>query len=114
MLSAVRDSGAETGGKVIILTDATNATYDAVTNIKSLVSKGIEILCIGVGDVTQVGWLKDVVSKPPESHYMHVQNHGLLNSLLPILVNIVCNQSPKTNPYTWNQSGQFSAIQIIS
>jgi hypothetical protein len=49
---------------------------DAITNIKSIESEGIEVFCIGVGDVTQVGWLKDVVSKPPESHYMHVQDYG--------------------------------------
>jgi hypothetical protein len=111
MLSVVYKT-VKTGGKAIFLTDATNATDDAITNIKSLISEGIEIFCIGVGDVTEVGWLKDVVSKPSKSHYMHVQNYDSLDSVLPTLVSIVCNQSTTSNLYTWNQLGQYNLLVI--
>jgi hypothetical protein len=107
LLSQVASPSEQIDNKVILLTDANNATGDAITKIEEFKSKGIEIFCIGVGDVTNVGWLKSVVSEPAESHYMHVREYGLLDNLLPTLIGIVCNKSTTSGPYLWNQSGQF-------
>lgn len=93
-------SSTVTPSKIILLTDVTNATRNAIANIELLKSKGYEVFCVAVGDVSNVGWLKDVVSKPYESHYMHVAAYEQLNNVLPTLVDIVCNQSTKNGKHS--------------
>jgi hypothetical protein len=97
--------------KIIILTDAPNATDDA---IKWLRAQKIELFIIAVGDISEVEWLKKVVATPWESHFMHVGDYGQLDILLPALIGVVCNQSTTSVADSRVRSGQHFCLRLIT